>query len=361
MTSSPKVIIEKLVHGGMGLARLEGKACFVEGGLPGEQVSIQIVSQKQKHLSAVVTEIHEASPDRVTPPCPYFSRCGGCQWQHFNYAAQLQWKQFILEETLEKIGGVASPTVLPTIPAPKTENWRSRVIIHSDGHGKVGFYEPNSRKVVDIDQCLIATDRVNAQLQVAREKMRDTKGDLELRDDGNAGFSQANQLQNENLRKLVLEWAQSIPHDFIFELFCGSGNFTRDLILIAKKVVAVDCVEEAIADARRSINPEVGRGQVEFLCGDAAQVFRRYVIDQPLDLLVLDPPRDGCGRMVEGVLKHRPKNILYVSCNPATLARDVKFLQKFACYRLVQTQPVDMFPHSYHIESLTWLCEHPLP
>jgi len=341
-----KVTIEKLTHGGKGLTYLDGKACFVEGALPGEVVSIRVVRNKQKHIEAVVTEIHEASPDRVDPFCPYFSKCGGCQWQHLSYPGQLQWKQLILEETLQKIGKVEKPNVLPTVPSPNTIHWRSRILVHGDGKGNVGFYEPNSRRVVDIEECLIATKAVNQQLKIARETLKNKKEDLELRDDNQSGFSQANTLHNENLKRLALEWAKEVPHDFVVELFCGNGNFTKDIITIAKKVVAVDFAEDAIEEAKRSM-PEA-----EFFCGDAAHFFHKYNTEEEIDLLWLDPPRDGCGRMVEGVLKHQPKNILYISCNPATLARDVKYLNSFAGYDLIKSQPIDMFPHTHHIETI---------
>jgi len=350
-----QVKIEKLVYGGAGLGVLNGKACFVQGALPGETVSVRVVRSKSSHMEAVISEIHERSKERVDPPCPYYEKCGGCQWQHLNYEAQLQWKQKILEETLQKIGKVVSPKVLPTLSSPQEFGWRSRVNIHSDGFGKVGFFEPNSHRVVDVERCLVASEVVNQQLLQIRDSLKHIKKDLELRDDGASGFAQVNSLQNEKLKELVLKWAQALPHDFILELFCGNGNFSRELLKISKKFVGVDSAPEGIQKANDDLlsfrrKPE---SSVFFHCADAAKFFVSYESKTPMDLLLLDPPRDGCGRVVEGVLKHRPKNILYISCNPATLARDIKFLKEFAGYQFVQSQPMDMFPHSYHIESLT--------
>lgn len=323
---------------------LEGRPVFVSSVLPGETVRIKITRSHKQYFEGELVEIVESAKERIDPPCPYFGKCGGCQWQQMTYETQLLWKQKILEETLTRVGKIEKPAVFPTIPSPKQLGWRSRVTLHADEAGRIGFFEAGTHKVVDIEKCLIVEDSINEDLKKLREK-REQRRDHELRATEEEGFTQVNPLQNENLKKIVREWVLKIPHESIIELFCGSGNFTEVLIPLAKKITAVDSDRKAIEQAQQKFP------STPFLCTDSVRFFNQP-LPEPIDLLVLDPPRDGAAGIVEGVLKNKPKNILYISCNPATLARDLKFLKDFAGFTLRQSQPVDMFPMSYHIESI---------
>lgn len=303
-------------------------------------------------------EVPQKAPERTVPPCPYFGKCGGCQWQQITYETQLLWKRKILEETLIRTGKIENPKVFPTLPSPRVWNWRSRITLHGNERGAVGFFEADTHKVVDIENCMIADEDLNLQLRAIREALRQTrdnrspvKRDYELRSTVQPGFTQVNPLQNENLKKLLKEWVLPLPHENIVELFCGGGNFTEVLLPLAQKIAAVDCDRDCIEHAVKTLQKE----NVQFICTDAVRYYARLPKGTPVDLLILDPPRDGASGIVEGVLKTRPKNILYISCNPATLARDVKYLKDFAGYQFIQSLPVDMFPMSYHIESLNWL------
>ncbi|MDO8494850.1 MAG: class I SAM-dependent RNA methyltransferase [Deltaproteobacteria bacterium] len=375
-SSEPVTIkIEKLVFGGLGMGKLDGKPVFVPFVLPNETVRVIINKRKRQYLEAELVEVLEPAPERVIPPCPYFGKCGGCQWQQMNYETQLVWKEKIVRETLERTGKVENPKVLPTIPSPKNLGWRNRVTLHSNERGELGFFAPNSHRVIDIEKCLIVDDSINAQIEQLRTQSKFQKRDFSLtsacenetgpaapslsvsqrdpsdRDSASpVSFSQVNTLQNLNLKNLLYELVQQIPHDTIVELFCGGGNLTEQLIPLAKKLIAIDCDKAAIESAQKRWPG------VEWICSDAVRYFAQTHFEN-LDLLVLDPPRDGAGGVVEGVIKSKPKNILYISCNPATLSRDIKYLKDFTGYTLVQSQPIDMFPHSYHIESLSWLAK----
>lgn len=357
MTEPITIKIEKLVHEGKGLGRFNNKPVFVPFVLPGETVVVEIERRHSQYSQARLVKILEPSPERTEPPCPYFAKCGGCQWQHMTYEAQLEWKQKILAETLQRTGKIEDAKVLPTIPAPKNFGWRSRVTFHGNEQGQIGFFAAETHKVVDIEKCLIVEDEINQKLgELKKEKRQNIKKDYEVNTSGKEGFTQVNPLQNENLKKLLKEWAMKLPHDTIVELFAGSGNFTEVLIPMAKSIIAVESDRNAVALARKWLNerPLDVRSSMSaerFICTDAVKYFAQYKL--PLDLLVLDPPRDGAAGIVEGVMKSRPKNILYISCNPATLARDLKYLKDFAGYHFVQSQPIDMFPMSYHIESIT--------
>lgn len=346
------VTIEKLVQGGKGLGFFKEKPVFVPYTLPGEKVRVQILRYKSKVYDGKLLEVLEPSPNRVTPPCPYFGECGGCQWQHMTYETQLKLKQVIIRETLERIGEIGNPNVLATLGSPQPFGWRSRVTFHGNEKGEIGFYAPNSHRVIDIEKCLIVEEEVNQRLEKIRSQpteVKNRKRDYEVRSTDEKGFTQVNREQNETLKKVVFGWAEKLPHDHLVELFCGSGNFTEGFIPLAKKCVAVDCSKEAIEVAKKKY-PET-----KFVCTDAIRYFAHYRSEIPLDLLVLDPPRDGAAGVVEGVIQTKPKNILYISCHPATLARDLKFLKEFAGYQLMECQPIDMFPQSHHVETVSWI------
>lgn len=350
----------------------ENRRVFVPFVLPGETVRAGVRRHHRQYLEAQLLEILEPSAERTTPPCPYFQKCGGCQWQHINYEAQLKFKREIFVETLQRIAKIENPDVAPTIPSPKIWNWRSRVTFHRNENGRIGFFEAESHKVVDIENCRIVEEAINEKLSGLRTAGEKGEKDFEFRAGGEKGFTQVNPLQNENLKRLVREWAEKIPHDHIVELFCGGGNFTEVLAPLAKKMVAVDSDRAAIEEAQKNFAAPF---PVQFFCTDALRFFAEYQPNskgvlgvrlsrtpdfseveftsaERIDLLVLDPPRDGAGPVVEGVLKNQPAHIIYISCNPATLARDLKYLKDFAGYQLVQSQPIDMFPMSFHIESL---------
>ena len=163
----------------MGL--LDGRPIFVSSVLPGETVRVKIIRRHKQFFEAELLEILEPSQERIEPPCPYFGKCGGCQWQYMTYATQLKWKQKILEETLIRIGKIANPKVLPTIASPKEFGWRSRVTLHQDESGKIGFFKEKTKEVVDIEKCLIVEDSINEELKKRREEGQRTKKDFEVR------------------------------------------------------------------------------------------------------------------------------------------------------------------------------------
>lgn len=344
-----EITIEKLIEGGKGLGRYRQLPVFVPGVLPGETVTVRIVERRRSFLEGELKEIVKTSPDRIDPPCPYFQSCGGCQWQHIPYVKQLEYKREILRETLRRLGKVENPDVEETLSSPQEFGWRSRVTFHGNEKGEIGFFRPKSYSVVDIEKCLIVEDSINLQLGELRSLRPAKKRDYELRAKRGKGFTQVNPGQNERLKTLLREWITPLPRKTVTELFCGGGNFTEVLVPLAEKITAVDSDYYCIEQAKNTITDP----KVDFICTDAVKYYARQTT--PVDLLLLDPPRDGAGGVVEGVLKTKPKNILYISCNPATLARDIRFLNDFAGYRLVRNRPVDMFPQSFHVESISLL------
>lgn len=369
--------IEKLTSEGVGLARHEGKVFFVPWTVPGEKVVVQIEKEHKDYNETHLLEIVEQSKDRIDPPCPYFYRCGGCQLQHINYEGQLKWKKEIVLDALTRISKITQPIVEEMIPSPKIWNYRSRIQLQKDQAGKIGFYKTKSHEVVEIDSCLIADERLNERSKEVKEgvegseaqdKSRETKHEargtkqeemeskdaeedwpLELRVDDSSAFTQINPEQNENLVRLVLEYADVKKTDQIFELFCGSGNFTFPLSQKGGHVWAIDKDSEAVRKGEK-ISSEKDITNITWKQGTVSRLLSQFKKKGlGCSLLVADPPRSGLAEAMEEILLFSPKKIVYVSCNPATFARDAARLIR-SDYRLQKCQPIDMFPQTAHVE-----------
>jgi len=350
-----QIQIEKMVYGGLGFGKVDGKAHFVPFAAPGDIVDVKILKEHKGYNEAEIKKLIEESDIRVEPKCKHYGKCGGCHMQHMNYAAQLLWKQIMLEEQLTRLCNIAHPNVLPTVPSPFAWVYRNRVQVHRNGK-KVGFCERESKKIVDVAFCPIADTEINDKLKHVRETWPIPEDRLELVSFETGGFSQINVHVNRELKQLVAEWIFEGEHLFILELYAGSGNLTFDLADKAEKIIAVESDERAVIHGRRHINRN-RKDNVQFV----NKRVEAFVKDKEMrkkdlfDVVLVDPPREGMGRDVVDYLCHsKPKRIIYVSCDPATLARDINGLLK-AGYKLERSQPIDMFPQTYHIESVSLL------
>jgi len=325
--------IEKLVYGGSGVGYVDNLPFFVPATVPGDEVDCEVTKRHKGYCEAKLVHIVKASPNRVTPKCEHFGLCGGCQWQHIDYAAQILWKQLILEEQLKRIGKIEDPKVFPTIPSPKIWNYRGRVKLQRDKNGRKGFYALGTHDLVEIKECLIAD--LNNSFQPEH-------------------FTQVNPLQNENLKKLVAEIAQNLNSKRILELYCGDGNLTFSLSKLAERIDAFDSDRRAILKAQR-LSEELGSKNARFYASSAVSAIAKIAGEGGLyDTLLTDPPRDGCKDLLKFIPKTAVQNIIYVSCNPSTLARDLKDLIAVG-YHLDSSRPIDMFPQTFHIESVNIL------
>lgn len=334
--------IEKINSEGAGLARLDGKVHFVPWTVPGDVVLVQVEKARRDYAEARLLEIIEKSPDRVDPPCPYFSRCGGCQLQHLSYESQLKWKREILVDALKRIAHLPEVKVEAMIPSPKIWNYRSRIQLQQDQAGKVGFFKVKSHEIVEIEKCLIADERLN-------EKIAACRGGLELRIDNSTGFTQINPEQNKKLIELVIEYAEIKPSDRVIDLYCGNGNFTFHLASLSKQVWGIEINSHSLVSAQKK-SEELQIKNILWISGSSknalAQLRKKRVL---CDMMLVDPPRQGLEEAMEGILNFEPRCLVYVSCNPSTFARDATRLVK-AGYLLKRCQPVDMFPHTAHVE-----------
>ncbi len=343
--------IEKLIPGGAGMGTHEGRRVFVPFAAPGDELEVEVVADHGSWMEARIVDITQPSPDRVEPICPVFGKCGGCQWQHLSYDSQLRAKREILRESLMRIGKIADPEVLETLPSPQQWHYRNRIQLHVNAAGEVGFYRAKSKEVVAFASCPIADEHINAELAHRREEIAKRDRGIALRVEGDESFSQVNTAQNEQLKKVLIDWMRELPHEHVAELHAGSGNFTFAMAAIASEIFASEIDGRAVAAAQKRIERE-GITNVAFVRAPAHKAFAHHV--GACDALLIDPPRKGCPEAIESIVRLGPQSILAISCDPATLARDLRALCDQG-YRFVRTLPIDMFPQTFHVESLTLL------
>ncbi|MBN1178092.1 MAG: class I SAM-dependent RNA methyltransferase [Anaerolineae bacterium] len=401
-----------MAHGGAALGRHEGKVVFVPYALPGETVRVDLADDQGRFTHAHLLEVLHPSPDRVPPPCPHFGPhgCGGCHWQHAHYAAQLRYKAEVVADQLGRLGGFTDPPVLPTLPDPHGWGYRNQARFHFTSDNEMGFYAAGSDRIVPLDVCPVLhptladlfraleldvpglealTLRVGVntgERMVVFEMAEDAPPGLItdlpiscvlLLSDGQhvnlvgnnhileraSGFTyrisapsffQSNTAQAEALVDLVMGYLDPQEDEVVLDGYCGVGLFSLPLAEAAGLVIAVEshapAVEDLLENSADMENVQIVEGPVEAVLAD---------LDEPLDAVVVDPPRTGLGReSVRGIVAAGPARIVYVSCDPATLARDAQQLTG-AGYRLVEVQPVDMFPQTYHVETVSLFAKSP--
>lgn len=425
------VKIDKLVHGGRGLAHDGSMAVFVGGVLPGEEVRVQLGRVRKGYAEGRLLEIVKPSPDRTTPPCPVYGKCGGCQLQHASAIAQLELKRAILQETLTRLGGLTDINVPPVVASPEVYGYRSRarlaVAVPPGGTASLAYFEEGSHRPVPITQCPLLAPRlneavahlnkslagsratasllqdvrlglsvtsgevvlqymaerctrgqaetwfervrtgfvgVNGQVMVAGRGVQHRRwvdGDTALTEDSGGlrlrcsdrSFVQANWKLNATVVETVAAWALEGKCDAplrVLELYAGIGNFG---LLIAREGALVTFVEgnpSALADARCNARANhIGRCRFR---SESAEAFLAGSAPGEYDLVLMDPPRTGLSKeALAGLVHLRPSRILYLSCDPPTLARDLRAMRE-AGYRVTRLQGYDMFPQTMHIETL---------
>lgn len=369
-TGEVELSIEKWVYGGAGLARLDGQVVFTPFVMPGEIVRARVVSRDRGMLRTTALEILSPSPARTAAVCPYFGRCGGCHYQHANYETQLALKLEILRETLRRVGKFEAPAGIDVIDG-EPHGYRNRIQLHVDG-ARAGYREAGSHRLCAIEQCPIASPRLNQALRenvAGRRFSRHVEsielftneselqapgaetGSIEYRvgDEmyrvGRRSFFQVNRFLIERLVERVAGGGSGAR---ALDLYAGVGLFSLPLGRRFTEVVAVEAGASAHADlvhnAQRAGLPVRAERA-------AADLFLETLTASP-DLVVADPPRAGLGKqVVRELLRLRAPRLVIVSCDPATLARDLAPLLA-ANYRIERLTMVDLFPQTYHIETV---------
>jgi len=352
--------IEDVAFGGKGVAREQGKAVFVPYTIEGELVSAEIVREKKQFAEADLVEVKQSSPNRVAPECPYFGRCGGCAYQHIDYQHQLaiKWRQ--VRDALQRIGKLKDVPMRPIIPSLRQYAYRNRITVHAQD-GVIGFFRRDSHRLIDIECCPISREEVNRALAELREQKHVRDGHYTLRTASEPHvFSQINDEVAQALRDLIVDLVPQ-NQDLLIDAYCGAGFFGKALLDKFLRVIGIDWDRFAIAAAKENANEKetyiAGDVESELTRSDgflAVEGGTRRLGSRRSLTIIVDPPATG---LTEGVRKAisdlAPETLIYVSCNPPTLARDLKELQhRFATNSIT---PLDMFPQTAEIEVLAHL------
>jgi len=359
--------IEDIAFGGEGVGRVEGFVVFVPLVIEGETVEATITEVKKNFARAELKKVVSPATTRVEPECQYFGDCGGCQYQHMSYEAQLEMKQKQVADLFERIGGFKGDKVAPVVACPQSYNYRNRILIRSQWNGKakkllVGFRKRNSHWVVEIDECKIAEPALNAQIPEVRAnppKRGGIKVNLRITPEDwivpDHSFFQTNYFMLPRMVEAVRKVFQSSDSEYLIDTYCGVGFFAIELASLAKRYAGVEYDKGAIKAARENAT-QFGGDNGEFIEGRTEDLLPSLLakFDAGKTSVILDPPRKGCApAAMEQLREVRPAQIIYISCHPATLARDLNILCADGVYRLEQVIPIDMFPHTQHVECIT--------
>jgi 23S rRNA (uracil1939-C5)-methyltransferase len=356
--------IGDIAFGGEGVARLGEFVVFVPFVAAGETVEAEVIDSKRRFARAKLLSVLAASTERVTPPCPHFGVCGGCQYQHLAYPTQLRLKQKQIGDLFERIGRFDRGLVAPVIPCPQPYGYRNRIMIRSQWDKlkqglNIGFIRADSRLVVDIDECKIAEPALNQQIQHVRAHPPARGGIkvvLRVLPEGwevpRDSFFQNNFFLLPGLVHVVREGLKKGGTQHLLDVYCGVGFFSIELGDLVQSFIGVELDRLAIQAARRNAMAH-GRANGQFVAGAAEEVLPTVLSRFPAQAtaVLLDPPRKGCPAEVLGILRRaQPAQIIYVSCQPATMARDLNILCADGVFELVQVVPLDMFPNTQHVE-----------
>jgi 23S rRNA (uracil1939-C5)-methyltransferase len=435
-----ELTIEKLVYPGRSLARHNGRTVFLDYGLPGERVKAEILHRRKGFLEGRLVEVEAPSADRIPPRCPHFGTCGGCVYQDFVYEKQIQEKERLVRESLQKLGGFTDPPVEPIIPSPEVFFYRNKMeFSFADQNGTLvlGLHERGHfEKMFDVRSCFLQSELSNHIVAFCRDYFSHAglpgynwhthEGFLRflvIREGKNTGevmvalvtakgeadlkawaeglvqkfpkitsvlhlvnptkaqvatgeeeivlwgkpyikekigkfnfflsaktFLQTNSRQTEKLYHTALELSQLSGTEWVLDLYCGAGTISLFVSPYAKEVKGVEIVPEAIEMAEKN-KKENGIENVRFVLGEARKIAKQYRLEnRKFDRIIVDPPRAGLHpKVIRDVLPLGAEKIVYVSCNPTTFARDAKLFAEGG-YQLKRVIPVDMYPHTFHVE-----------
>lgn len=383
-----ELTIENLSNQGHGVGRVDNWVVFVPYTLPGEKVRARIYRNEKNCSHADLVEVLEASPKRVQPLCPVYGYCGGCQYQHLEYSAQLEWKTAQVADLLRLQAGLQLP-VLPAIASPQIYGYRSKITPHfhkpKDAKvGNIGFLRVGSRsEVCDVRQCPIAMEELNDALPVVRKAVHQAAAQykrgatLLMRVSEGSVITNNNAVCTEKVGDLTFnflagDFFQNNPYilpaftgyvarqacaegaRYLVDAYCGSGLFALTLAPHFEKVLGVE-VSETSADWARANARSNGINHASFLAASAEAIFEQVDFPAEETAVVIDPPRKGCDMVfLNQLFAFGPARVVYVSCNPATQIRDLAEFDK-AGYEVVEVQPFDLFPQTKHLECVATL------
>jgi 23S rRNA (uracil1939-C5)-methyltransferase len=391
-----KMLIKALNDQGKGITYLNNKIVFVDNALPGEDVEIKVIKETSKYILGKVTKYLKVSPQRVKPLCPYFDECGGCQLLNLNYADTIKYKETKLTNILNKFANITYP--IKVITNEHSLNYRNKITLKIKG-GKVGYFKEKSQEIVEVKNCLVASKGINAFIPYI-PSFNILNGEVVIRSNYNAellinfitddplilpkmpslkvvgilkngqilkgedkfmelidnhfyqvsydSFFQINPYITSKLFKIINE--HIIPNSNVLDLYCGVGTLGLSLTSV-KNLYGIEVVPNAIINAltNAKINQ---KSNAKYLLGDVSEVINK-ITDQ-IDVIIIDPPRSGLDKkIINTIITIKPEQIIYVACDPITLARDLKELMVY--YQIDYLTGLDMFSFSYHVETIAIL------
>lgn len=400
-----------LENEGQGVCKVKGVTVFVPKTLVGEKIRFRITEKKKNFARGKLIEILKPSNDREESLCPYYEECGGCDLRHQSDKKNLEFKCLKVQNALNKIGKI-DYKIKNIIPSFKNENYRNKASFKVEDR-RIGFYGNGTYQLVDISYCRLLDDKINKALEVIRSYIVNNENDIKtvvikygnamddllidiyLADDkknlkivdflkknipnlktvvlngkpvyGNGyiaqisnglmfncsfdSFFQVNSVTAEKLYDTAIKNAKLSKNDIVLDLYCGTGTISLIASKYVKKVIGVEIVANAVLDAKENAKIN-GISNIEFICGDAT--FEINKIKEKIDVIFVDPPRKGVDRKAIAIIKKiNPKKIIYVSCNPVTMSRDLSYLNDL--YTVKSITPIDMFPKTNHVESVSVL------
>jgi tRNA/tmRNA/rRNA uracil-C5-methylase (TrmA/RlmC/RlmD family) len=358
------ITIHDIAFGGEGVARVDDFVIFVPFVALDEEVEVEITDVKKRFARAKLLRVLKPSPFRVDPLCPYFGDCGGCQYQHISYPKQLEIKHKQIVDVFQRIGGFSGELIAPVVPCPQPYAYRNRVMIRSQWDKfkqalNIGFIRADNRLVVDIEECKISEPAINQQIRHVRAHPPPKGGikvTLRIPPEGwevpPHSFFQNNFFLLPKLVETVRDRIAQSAVRFLIDAYCGVGFFSIELADLVEWFVGVELDAPAVKAARKNAASR-HRSNGEFIMGPTEEflpnILARFRPDQTA--ILLDPPRTGCPAAALQLLRRsRPRQVLYVSCHPATLARDLNVLCSDAVFELTRVIPLDMFPQTQHVE-----------
>lgn len=406
MDKPVEVVLTTLSYGGDAIGHYNGMAVFVPFGLPGEVVKVNLLEKRKNYYRAEIVEVIKAATDRIVPRCKHFGYCGGCHYQHLPYASQLKIKSEILRDQLTRIGKISDPPVLPVIPSPSEWNYRNHVQFHLDPGGILGFVAARDpQELIPIQECFLPEpalsqlwptlefepdspiERVSLRagsaddLMLILESEDEEMPEMELKSgvsvvhlngddsvilagDGfvvinvlgrafrvsAASFFQVNTQMAEKMVEHLLQILPVSPATTLLDIYSGAGLFSAFFASRVGRLIGIESAPSSCEDFVQNLDEFEN---VELYEGFAGEILPALRVSA--EVAIVDPPRAGLGKdVLDALLKIRPKKLAYVSCDPSTLARDIARLTAGG-YQLVQVTPFDLFPQTYHIESISLL------
>ena len=359
--------IHDIAFGGEGVGRIEQMVVFVPFVITGETVEAEITEVKKNFARAKLLRVLTPSPHRVEPECRYFGACGGCQYQHMDYAEQLRMKHKQISDLFERVGRISPQVVQPVLPCPAPYGYRNRIMIRSQWNGRekkleIGFIRADNKFVEDIEECRIAEPALNEQIKEVRANpppkggikvvLRVQPENWEVPRDS---FFQNNFFLLPKLVETVRTFVKTGGARHLIDLYCGVGFFGIETADAVDSFVGVEYDQPAISAARKNLETRKIRNG-EFISAKVEDVLPELLqrFSPEKTTVILDPPRKGCWPATLELLRQtRPAQVIYVSCHPATMARDLNILCGDGVFNLAQVQPLDMFPQTQHVECVS--------